>query len=236
MSDKDINRMDFKQLRNEVQLLRDELAIFKRKYEDAIYNLDSDNFSRGFTIARNNKKAQIKITEEAIKSTVTADYVNLLIGDTYVTEATFSSEILQTAEDIYFSVSQKYETKIDADNAYADLEDYISEVRITANELSSSVTNLENFKKSVFTQTAYGFTLDGDQTTFTGVLFLTNNAGEKRFEIFHDESQFGEEQVFIGSYLAPGYTINLGNAGDTIDFSSCSSVVWGNNAPVAVFG
>lgn len=39
MSDKDINKMDFKELRNEVQLLRDELAIFKRKYEDFYHNL-----------------------------------------------------------------------------------------------------------------------------------------------------------------------------------------------------
>ena len=45
MSD-NIPDMNFKQLRNEVQLLRDELAIMKRKYEDILYNLDDDNFSR----------------------------------------------------------------------------------------------------------------------------------------------------------------------------------------------
>lgn len=39
MSDKDISKMDYKELRNEVQLLRDELAIFKRKYEDFYNNL-----------------------------------------------------------------------------------------------------------------------------------------------------------------------------------------------------
>ena len=39
MSDKDINKMNDKELRNEVQLLRDELAIFKRKYEDFYNNL-----------------------------------------------------------------------------------------------------------------------------------------------------------------------------------------------------
>ena len=39
MSDKDINQMDFKELRNEVQLLRDELAMMKRQYEDLFYNL-----------------------------------------------------------------------------------------------------------------------------------------------------------------------------------------------------
>lgn len=39
LSDKDINQMDFKELRNEVQLLRDELAIMQRKYEDIFNNL-----------------------------------------------------------------------------------------------------------------------------------------------------------------------------------------------------
>ena len=45
MSNKDINQMDFKELRNEVQMLRDELAIMQRKYEDILYNLDDENFS-----------------------------------------------------------------------------------------------------------------------------------------------------------------------------------------------
>lgn len=39
MSDKDINQMDFKQLRNEVQTLRDELAIMQRKYQDMFDNI-----------------------------------------------------------------------------------------------------------------------------------------------------------------------------------------------------
>lgn len=39
MSDKNINQMDFKELRNEVQTLRDELAIMQRKYEDILNNL-----------------------------------------------------------------------------------------------------------------------------------------------------------------------------------------------------
>ena len=45
MSDNNVNQMDIKKLRNEVQLLRDELAIMQRKYEDILYNLDDDNFS-----------------------------------------------------------------------------------------------------------------------------------------------------------------------------------------------
>lgn len=65
MSD-NINKMDFKQLRNEVQLLRDELAIMKRKYEDIIYNLDDDNFSSRIVKEKGDMKTAIEQTEEAI--------------------------------------------------------------------------------------------------------------------------------------------------------------------------
>ena len=53
----DINKMDFKQLRNEVQLLRDELAMFKRVYEDAIYNIDIDNLSTRIVKEKDDKAA-----------------------------------------------------------------------------------------------------------------------------------------------------------------------------------
>ena len=43
MSDLPIASMNFKQLRSEVQSLRDELAMMKRHYEDLLYNLDDDN-------------------------------------------------------------------------------------------------------------------------------------------------------------------------------------------------
>ena len=43
MSDLPIKSMNFKQLRNEVQYLRDELAMMKRHYDDLLYNLDDDN-------------------------------------------------------------------------------------------------------------------------------------------------------------------------------------------------
>lgn len=70
MSDIPVNSMDFKQLRNEVQLLRDELALFKRKYEDVIYNLDDDNFSGRFIKEKNDMKAEIKLTDGRITAAV----------------------------------------------------------------------------------------------------------------------------------------------------------------------
>ena len=67
MSD-NIDKMNFKQLRNEVQLLRDELAIMKRKYEDAIYNIDESNFSSKIIQERDNMKAEISVTADEIKT------------------------------------------------------------------------------------------------------------------------------------------------------------------------
>ena len=96
MSDTAIDKMNDKQLRAEVQALRDELAIFKRKYEDMIYNLDSDNFGRSFKVEQNNMKAQVKVTAEAIETVMSATTV---LGDK------LDSNIKQTADLIESSVS-----------------------------------------------------------------------------------------------------------------------------------
>ena len=92
MSDMDISKMDFKQLRNEVQLLRDEFAVFKRKYSDTVNNLDSDNFGKAFTAEQNNMKAQLRVTAASIE-TVVSDLVNY-------------SKITQTANMIQSVVSK----------------------------------------------------------------------------------------------------------------------------------
>lgn len=98
MREENIEKMNFKELRAEVQLLRDELAIFKRKYEDAIYNLDSDNFGKSFTVEQNNMKAQIKISAEAIKT---------MVSDTDLQSALANySTITQTANAIQTVVSK----------------------------------------------------------------------------------------------------------------------------------
>ena len=67
MSNNNINNMDVKQLRNEVQLLRDELAIMQRKYEDILYNLDTDNFSSRFTKEQGNMRTAIEQNAKEIK-------------------------------------------------------------------------------------------------------------------------------------------------------------------------
>lgn len=262
MSDKSIGDMNFKELKNEVQLLRDELAIFKRKYEDAIYNLDSDNFGKSFTLEQNNMKAQIKITANALKTTVsknelesalnnystisqtaekieatvTKSYVENLIGNDYITNAVLTSKIEQSSAEIHASVSAQYETKDDAQASYSSLTGSIAEITLNSDSISTRVSDLEGFKTSVFTQTADGFTLDGESTTFTGVIFLTDNNGNKRFSLFHDETQ-GYEQILIGSSGdGTGLPITIGKPNDTLYFNDCASITWGKNAPEAVFG
>lgn len=177
----DVADMDFKQLRNKVQSLIDEMARMKRYYEDSINNLDSSNFGKSFAIQQNNMKATIKMaadviktavteddlaqeltkystieqTAEAITSTVTAEYVNTLIGGGYVTNAMMMSQIQQTSEQILLSVSTEYETKENAETQYNSL---TSSIALTSEQIQSKVskTDLETELSdySTITQTA----------------------------------------------------------------------------------
>lgn len=113
MFDIPISKMDDKQLRGAVQLLYDELALFKRKYEDAIYNLDEDNFSRGFVLTQDKAKAIVKLTAARLETrlldaegdiselTQTASRFNLRLSDAENGVA----EISATVAGLTFSVS-----------------------------------------------------------------------------------------------------------------------------------
>lgn len=71
MSDKNIENMDFKELREEVQRLRDELAIFKRSINDALENIDADNLATNYRIGLNNRFSDFKQTANGISAKVT---------------------------------------------------------------------------------------------------------------------------------------------------------------------
>ena len=113
MFDIPISKMDDKQLRGAVQLLYDELALFKRKYEDAIYNLDEDNFSKGLVLTQDSTKAWIKLTAAKLETrmlnvenemselTLTASEFNLRLSDA----EDGVSEISATVAGLTFSVS-----------------------------------------------------------------------------------------------------------------------------------
>lgn len=214
MSDNNINSMKFKQLRNEVQLLRDELAIFKRKYEDIIYNLDDDNFSGQFLKEKDGMKTAIEVNAEGIKtkvssgdfesyktqtadtitsevkkltdadetlsskitqtansiestvkSVVTDTYITDKLGNTYLTDATFRSNLTQDAYGIYSTVSSTYETKSNANTQYSALNQSISTVRQTANGITSRVESIEGGEfgeYTLFEQTSGKFKFTGN--------------------------------------------------------------------------
>ena len=210
MSDKNINQMDFKELRNEVQMLRDELAIMQRKYEDILYNLDYENFSGNLIKEKDDMKAEIKITAEEVSSKVSSEKVESMIS--------------QTASEINSEISS--------------VRGSVSSVRQTVNGLSSRVSDAEGVT-SKFEQTAYGFTLDGEKVTFTGVIYLTDNDGNKAVSFFHDESQ-GYPQVFIYSYNE-GTPFIIGETGkvyigDTDTKSIVATRGWVNDNCTAKFG
>ncbi len=220
MSDTPINRMDFKQLRNEVQVLKDTIAIMKRKYEDILYNLDDDNFSQKIVKEKNNMKAEITVNANEIKTKVSESDMNTAIENKYSTfeqtakeiklsvnaidgeVSTLKSEISLTADTISMVVNATYSKPEEVTYFYSTTADKNKIYYETASNYywyfdGSMWRNTPNANfGSVFTQTPYGFTIDGEQTTFTGVIYLTDSENNKKFSFFHDESQ-GYPQVFL---------------------------------------
>lgn len=218
MSDS-ISKMDFKQLRNEVQLLRDELAIMKRKYEDILYNLDDDNFSSKILREKDNMKTEIKVTADGIKTKVskeeldktlsgystieqTSDKISTAI--TNVNEATDTklqnySTVKQTAESITSTVTKEY-IKAKVDGEYATAETLKSEIKQASDGITTRVEKLESGRYdqyTLFKQTADTFLFDGEKVVFTGYISLTDNNGVQVFNIFHDETGFAEPLFVI---------------------------------------
>ena len=189
MSDMDINKMDFKALRNEVQSLRDELAIFKRKYEDMIYNLDSDNLGKGFMLEQNNLKTQITIAAGKIES---------MVSDTDLEDALSNySKITQTADYIQSIVSKSANLSAAEEvDSYDDLKNkdkdgiYVIRTRATDEDGKEHITSeryyyyndvLKSWELlsgdsiyTVFQQTPEGFVIDGN-TVITKNLKLSGN-------------------------------------------------------------
>ena len=160
MSD-NINQMNYKQLRNEVQLLRDELAIMKRQYEDIIYNLDTDNFSSRFVKEQGNMKTAIEINAKGIKTKVSNEDLNKSLSNYSTIEQTAEkiktevesvntstdnklknySTIEQTAEKISSTVTKEYVTNLIGDDYVTDdaLNDYKATVTSTINQKEDGI-------------------------------------------------------------------------------------------------
>lgn len=176
----DVNKMELKQLRNEVQMLRDELAIMKRKYEDIIYNLDDDNFSSRFVKEKGDMKTAIEVTAEGIK--------------TKVSNEEFESAMSQTAERIHSAVSKN----IDMDKVInaTSTDEFIDKSKIYSlddelyyyNSISQKWSKVKDDEsvQSIFEQTSDGFKLTGDVKVDGSCILtesLTFNSSDKPLEI-----------------------------------------------------
>lgn len=163
----DIAKMNDKQLRNEVQSLRDELAIMKRKFEDIIYNLDTDNFSSRFTKEQGDMRAAIEFTAKGIKSKVSKEDL-----DAYSTKIQTAEQIqnivskgakLDEAE-LITSLDQRTDTsKIYVMRATDDSGNVLSETYYYYNDITEKWEVLSGDSiYTVFNQTAEGFELKGN--------------------------------------------------------------------------
>lgn len=160
MPQSDISKMNFKELRNEVETLRGELERFKRIFEDAFSNIDSSNFSKHLTMEQNDMKTKISITAEKIEATVKKS--NEL-----------ESKITQTAADISLGVYRKYNldeaVEVETEEGMTDITKAYKLVKdgIATYYYYSSITNEwtefgGDSIYSLFKQTADGFEFDGD--------------------------------------------------------------------------
>ena len=176
MSD-NINSMNFKQLKNEVQSLRDEIAIMKRKYEDIIYNLDTDNFSQ--RVVKQGKDMYTKIEQNAEGISIQAEKVeenkqNLatlkITADEIESEVfeenedgTKTSRITQTADAIRSEIKSATETLDEKFENYSTTEQ--TESKISA-KVKEYVTNTLDDKDYV-TNAELEITANGIRSTVT---------------------------------------------------------------------
>ena len=175
MSD-NINTMNFKQLKNEVQSLRDELAIMKRKYEDIIYNLDTDNFSQ--RVVKQGKDMYTKIEQNAESISLQAEKTNE--NSSNLAKLTITAEEIQSEVKALADEDTKLSTKIDqtaesiATNVSAINEEFkkYSTTEQTANQISAKVEEVKEYAEGYVTDQL----ANGD--------YITNATLKSQFDIY----------------------------------------------------
>lgn len=158
MSDAEISKMNFKQLRNEVQELRDELARFKRAYNDTIENLDDSNLSEYLIKEKEGMKTEIEVSADGIKALIvkndelgercttieaTADKIQTQVTKNQENIGKFDSKLTQTAKKITAEVTAVKEdvgTFKAAINQRADsIESSVSAIETDVGEFNSKI-------------------------------------------------------------------------------------------------
>lgn len=158
MSDTEISKMNFKQLRNEVQELRDELARFKRAYNDTIENLDDSNLSEYLIKEKEGMKTEIEVSADGITALiarsdelgnrcttieVNAEKIQTQVAKNQKNIGEFDSKLTQTAEKISSEVTAVKEdvgTFKTAINQRADsIESSVSAIETDVGEFNSKI-------------------------------------------------------------------------------------------------
>lgn len=155
-----------KQLRDEVQLLRDELAIMKRKYEDIIHNLDDENFSSRFVQEKNDMKTAIEVTAEGIKSQVSKEdlegaleeYTTLQQTSNAITSHAYAKADLSSAVEV-----NDIKNATDKTKTYCIKDENNKRTYYYYNEISKRWEEIVGGGiETVFEQTATGYKLKGN--------------------------------------------------------------------------
>ena len=220
--------MDFKELRNEVQLLRDELAIMKRGYEDLLYNLDDENFSSKIIKEKDGMKTQIEINEKGISTLVSS-------LDNYSTISQTNNKIAMVVSK---SVSASFVSNVKptrsntTDEEKGMICEYDGEYYYYNNvSLSWNKCPYQNEIKSLFEQTSDGFNLVGDVSVKGKILSIdeTNytQMSSTGLNVFiYDETQEKWENkigmgYFSGIHEYPYITLGAGTSSNSLQNVGC---------------
>lgn len=190
---------EIRKLRNEVQLLRDELAIMQRKYEDILYNLDDENFSSRFVKEKGDMKTAIEVTAEGIKTKVSNEelekYTTKEQTAEHIKNIVFTSATRNNAIEI--GSYEQLETEGDKAGIYV-----VRKTDSTGNILSETYYYYDDITEkwevlsgenifSVFEQTATGFKLKGNVLVDGSCVItdtLTFNSASKPVDVQYSSS------------------------------------------------
>ena len=230
----DIAKMNDKQLRNEVQSLRDELAVMKRKYEDIIYNLDDDNFSSRFVKEKGDMRTAIEINADGIKTKVsneefestktqTANLISSEVKKLSEKDTELSTKITQTATEIRAEVKSATETIDGKFDNYSTIEQTANAIKSHAYASAdlSSAKEISNLADRTDIKKTYVISTTDGSGKVTKTYYYYNDISGKWEEIIGGGIETVFEQTSEGFKLKGNVLIDGG------------SVTWdSSNSPV----
>lgn len=202
--------IELKRLRNEVQMLRDELAIMKRKYEDIIYNLDTDNFSSRFTKEQGDMRAAIEFTAEGIKTVVTRTEE---LKDK-VTSA--ESRIEQTEKSISTQVSKEVDGKM---SEYSTTEQTVEAIRalVTKGVVKDEAIEVKSSKDFAYVDCIYVIRQKDENDNITSEEYYYYSDISEKWEVLSGHSICTVFEQTSNGFKLRGNVEIIGNLFKTVD-------------------